>query len=159
MTEGGKRRAFANSASRPLCGPPSCGRAGGRVPVGTLDCMVRSSAEDVDGYLDEVGEGRREVLTRLRQLCCTELKGFEEVMAYGMPAYVRDGAAEIAFASQKQYVSFYLLRSDVREAFTARLAAQDMGKGCLRFRKPESIDFDLVRDLLRATAAASGKSC
>jgi uncharacterized protein YdhG (YjbR/CyaY superfamily) len=121
--------------------------------------MAQSSAEDVDGYLAEMAEGRREALTRLRQLCCTELKGFEEVMAYGMPAYERDGAAEIAFASQKQYVSFYLLRSDVREAFTERLAVQDMGKGCLRFRKPESIDFDLVRDLLRATAAAPGKIC
>ncbi|MFG2522291.1 iron chaperone [Streptomyces sp. NPDC048527] len=121
--------------------------------------MVQSSAEDVDGYLAEVAEERRDALTRLRQLCRTELKGFDEVMAYGMPAYERDGAAEIAFASQKQYISFYLMRTDVREAFAGRLAEQDMGKGCLRFRKPESVDFDLVRDLLRATAPAPGKIC
>ncbi|WP_329615591.1 DUF1801 domain-containing protein [Streptomyces brevispora] len=121
--------------------------------------MVRSSADDVDGYLAEVPEGRRDALARLRQLCRAELKGFNEVMAYGMPAYERDGAAEIAFASQKQYISFYLMRSDVREAFEERLAGQDMGKGCLRFRKPGSIDFDLVRDLLRATAAAPGRVC
>lgn len=121
--------------------------------------MVQSSAEDVDGYLAEVAEGRRGVLTRLRQLCRSELNGFDEVMAYGMPAYERDGVAEIAFASQKQYISFYLMRSDVREAFSGRPAAQDMGKGCLRFRKPESVDFELVRDLLRATAAAPGTIC
>ncbi|MFB7712274.1 iron chaperone [Streptomyces sp. NPDC056105] len=121
--------------------------------------MVRSSAEDVDEYLAEVAEGRRGVLTRLRQLCRSELDGFDEVMAYGMPAYERDGVAEIAFASQKQYISFYLMRNDVREEFAGRLAAQDMGKGCLRFRKPESIDFELVRDLLRATAAAPGTIC
>ncbi|MEV6594836.1 iron chaperone [Streptomyces acidicola] len=121
--------------------------------------MVQSSAEDVDGYMAEVPEGRRDALTRLRQLCGAELKGFDEVMAYGMPAYAREGAAEIAFASQKQYISFYLLRSDVREAFEERLTGQDMGKGCLRFRKPGDIDFDLVRDLLRATAAAPGKIC
>ncbi|MEV6952998.1 DUF1801 domain-containing protein [Streptomyces sp. NPDC051183] len=121
--------------------------------------MVHSEANDVPGYLAEAPEGRRPALTRLRELCRAELAGFEEVMAYGMPVYQRDGAAEIAFASQKQYVSFYLMRGDVREAFAERLADQDMGKGCLRFRKPENIDFDLVRDLLRATAARPGTVC
>ncbi|CAM5653775.1 MULTISPECIES: iron chaperone [Streptomyces] len=120
--------------------------------------MVRSSAEDVDGYLAEVPEGRRDALARLRELCRAELTGYDEAMAYGMPTYVRDGAPEIAFASQKQYMSFYLMRSDVREAFEERLSTQDMGKGCLRFRKPGDIDFDLVRDLLRAVAATPGKS-
>ncbi len=77
-------------------------------------------------------------------------------MAYGMPAYQRDGVAEIAFASQKQYLSFHLLRGDVRDALAGRLVSQDMGKSCLRFRKSGSVDLDLVRDLLRATAAAPG---
>ncbi|MFJ4843336.1 iron chaperone [Streptomyces sp. NPDC088746] len=122
--------------------------------------MVRSTAEDVDGYLAEAPEGRRYALGRLRQLCGAELEGFDEVMAYGMPAYERGGTAEVAFAGQKQYISLYLMRSEVREAFEERLAGQDMGKGCLRFRRPERIDFDLVRDLLRATAAAPpGPAC
>jgi hypothetical protein len=34
-----------------------------------------------------------------------------------------------------------------------------MGKGCLRFRRSESIDFDLLRDLLKATAVRPGKIC
>ncbi|MGW5109580.1 iron chaperone [Nocardia sp. NPDC004123] len=121
--------------------------------------MVQSKAVDVDGYLTEVPEERRGALAELRRLCRKELVGFHEVMAYGMPAYERDGAAEIAFASQKQYISFYLMRSDVREAFGEQLAGQDMGKGCLRFRRPENIDFDLLRDLLQATAARPGPIC
>ncbi|WP_327358283.1 iron chaperone [Streptomyces sp. NBC_01304] len=121
--------------------------------------MVQSEAKSVDDYLAEVPEARRDALTRLRKLCRAELKGFDEVMAYGMPAYERAGVAEIAFAGQKQYISFYLMRSDVREAFTEELAGQDMGKGCLRFRKPESIDFDLLRDLLRAVVAGPGRIC
>lgn len=120
---------------------------------------MRSGASDVDGYLAELPEGRGEALSRLRELCRAELAGFGEVMAYGMPVYERDGVGEVAFASQKQYVSFYLMRTDVREAFAERLAGHDMGKGCLRFRKPESIDFDLLRDLLRATAAKPGPIC
>ncbi|MFG2715634.1 iron chaperone [Streptomyces goshikiensis] len=121
--------------------------------------MVQSKANDVDGYLTEVPEERRSALTKVRQLCREELVGFDEVMAYGMPAYERGGTCEIAFASQKQYISFYLMRSDVREAFEERLAEQDMGKGCLRFRRSESIDFDLLRDLLKATAVRPGKIC
>ncbi|MFB7464003.1 iron chaperone [Streptomyces sp. NPDC056224] len=111
---------------------------------------------DAVTYLAGVPEARRPALTRLRELCLAELPGFAEVIAYGMPAYVRSGeqAAEIAWANQKQYVSFYLLRTDVRDAFADRLAAHDMGKGCLRFRRTDGIDFDLLRDLLRATAAA-----
>ncbi|WP_174184763.1 iron chaperone [Nocardia barduliensis] len=118
--------------------------------------MVQSKASDVDGYLGEVPEARREALTRLRELCRAELTGFTEVMAYGMPCYQRDGVGEIAFANQKQYISFYLLRPDVRAAFADRLAGHDMGKGCLRFRAPERIDVELIRDLLRATAAGEG---
>jgi uncharacterized protein YdhG (YjbR/CyaY superfamily) len=121
--------------------------------------MVQSSATNVDAYLAEVPEERREALARLRELCRAELVGFDEVMAYGMPVYERDGVGEIAWASQKQYISFYLMRSDVKDALAERLAGQDMGKGCLRFRKAEKVDFDLVRDLLRATAKGRGEVC
>ncbi|WP_406000156.1 iron chaperone [Streptomyces sp. NBC_00829] len=123
--------------------------------------MPRSTAEDVDGYLAEVVDpDRLTALVRIRELCRTELAGYEEVMAWGMPCYRRRGGeAEIAFANQKQYVSFYLMRPDIREGFEERLADQDIGKGCLRFRRTESIDYDLVRDLLRATAAAPGEVC
>ncbi|MFJ4683813.1 iron chaperone [Streptomyces sp. NPDC088789] len=121
--------------------------------------MVRSRAETVEAYLGEAQEGQRAALARLRALCRAELTGFREVMAYGMPAYERDGTAEIAFAGQRQYISLYLMRPDVRDAFAERLAGQDMGKGCLRFRDVERIDHDLVRDLLRATAATPGPVC
>ncbi|MFI6940454.1 iron chaperone [Streptomyces sp. NPDC050418] len=124
--------------------------------------MVQSDAPDADAYLAEVeDEARREALTRIRELCRAELKGFDEVMAYGMPGYVRkaNGSQEIAFANQKQYIAFYLMRTDVREAFEERLAGQNMGKGCLRFRSAKNVDFELVRDLLRATAKSQGQVC
>lgn len=121
--------------------------------------MVSSTAADVDDYLAELPADRREALTRLRRMCRHELPGFTEAMAYGMPSYDRDGYGGVAFASQKRYVSFYLLRTDVRDAFADRLAGHDMGKGCLRFRDPGAIDFELLRDLLRATAAGPGHNC
>jgi hypothetical protein len=51
------------------------------------------------------------------------------------------------------------MRDDVQDTFDERLAEQDMGKDCLRFHSPERIDFDLVRDLLKAVAAAPGPVC
>ncbi|MFC5800770.1 iron chaperone [Streptomyces formicae] len=123
--------------------------------------MVQSHAEDVDGYLAEVADpDRLTALVRIRELCLSELGGYEEAMAYGMPTYRRPGTdPEIAFANQKQYISLYLMRPDVREAFGDRLAGHDMGKGCLRFRRTEKVDFDLVRDLLKATAEQPGEPC
>ncbi|MFD5511049.1 DUF1801 domain-containing protein [Streptomyces sp. NPDC059761] len=114
------------------------------------------ATNEVDAYLTHVPEARRDALTRLRELCLAELTGFEETVAYGMPVYVRAGAeaGEIAWANQKQYISVYLMRTDVRDAFADRLAGHDMGKACLRFRRPETVDFTLLRDILRATASA-----
>ncbi|MBL1078392.1 DUF1801 domain-containing protein [Nocardia sp. 2] len=120
--------------------------------------MVSSAAATVDDYLAELPDARRAALSRLRDLCRTELPGFTEFMSYGMPTYERDGAG-VAIASQKQYISVYVLRDDLRAAFADRLAGHDMGKSCLRFRNPDTIDYDLIRDLLAATAATPGSIC
>jgi uncharacterized protein YdhG (YjbR/CyaY superfamily) len=121
--------------------------------------MVRSDADDVATYLAELPADRRNALTAMRRLCQQELAGFDETMAYGMPTYRKGGVAQVAFASQRNYISIYLMRADVREAFAERLAGHDMGKGCLRFRRADAIDFGLLRDLLRATAARPGTVC
>ncbi|WP_216215897.1 iron chaperone [Amycolatopsis aidingensis] len=120
---------------------------------------MHSAADDVDEYLARVPEERREALARLRSLCREELPGFTERMAYGMPSYQRDGTTDVGFASQKQYISIYLLRTDVLAAHADRLAGADRGKGCLRYRRPDAIDFELLRSMLRATAATRGEVC
>ncbi|MCU1646858.1 MAG: hypothetical protein JWN03_7133 [Nocardia sp.] len=121
--------------------------------------MVRSEAADVDAYLAALPENRAPTLTRLREMCRTELEGFTELMAYGMPSYARTNEVEFAFASQQQYISIYLLRTDVRETFTEALSTHNMGKGCLRFRTPADIDFALIRNLLSANATTPGQIC
>lgn len=121
--------------------------------------MVSSAAATVDEYLAELPDDRREVVTAIRDVMRAELTDFREVMAYGMPCYEHEGVTEVGFASQKRYISVYLLRTDLKEAFAERLAGHDMGKGCLRFSSPAKVDLDLVRDLARATAAAPGPVC
>jgi uncharacterized protein YdhG (YjbR/CyaY superfamily) len=120
---------------------------------------MRSNAPDVDSYLDEVPEKRREAVDALRDACQTDLKKFDESMEHGMPSYSRNGDVEVAFASQKQYIALYILRSDVVESHRHLLGDLDVGKSCIRYRKPEQIDLTIVHSMLQATAASEGDVC
>jgi uncharacterized protein YdhG (YjbR/CyaY superfamily) len=120
---------------------------------------VQSQASDVDRYLVEVPPARRETLRELRKLCVAELEGYEESMQYGMPSYGRDGTIEVAFASQKNYISFYILNAAVLDRFRPALQGLNLGKGCIRYAKTEQIDFELVKKILADTASSEAEIC
>ena len=121
---------------------------------------MQSKAENVDEYLEEVPEERREALTRLRNLCLGILDGYEENMSYGMPGYKKAGGEiEIAFASQKNYISFYVLKDDVLNKHRESLKGLNMGKGCIRYTKPEKIDFKIVKGLLQDSYHTDSEIC
>ena len=102
---------------------------------------------------------RFEFLCPLRLASLELLDGFLESMDYGVPAYVRDGEVEVAFANRKQYVSLFILRLDVVDAHRDRLTGLSIGKGCIRYRRPEQVDIDVVRSMLAATAESTGPVC
>ena len=134
--------------------------AAARLPPGRpYDGIVQSDADDVDAYLALAPEDRRAVLNEMRDACRMLLAGFDESMRYGMPAYSRDGVAEIAWASQKRYISLYVMRADVLNAHRGQLAGLDVGKGCIRYRSPAAVDFTVVRSILTAVAASHGPVC
>lgn len=110
-------------------------------------------------YIAESPEERRRGLELLRRLCRDELSGFDEAMRYGMPSYLRDDAVEVAFANQKAYISLYVLRQAAIAANAERLSGLSVGKGCIRFRRPDEIDASVVRALLRSTVTDSGPIC
>jgi uncharacterized protein YdhG (YjbR/CyaY superfamily) len=114
---------------------------------------MRLGATDVNTYV-EAPEKRRRTLVELRDLCHKVLTDFEESMDHGMPCYKRDGTTEIAFASRKNYISLYVLRQNVLDSHRNRLAGVNCGKGCVRYTSPTKIDFEIVRSMLEATAAA-----
>jgi uncharacterized protein YdhG (YjbR/CyaY superfamily) len=120
---------------------------------------MRSDARDVDTYLAMVPGERRAVLGEIRDMCRELLPGFDESMSYGMPAYGRGGITEIAWASQKQYISLYVLRGDVLDAHRDQLAHLSVGKGCIRYRSPAAIDFAIIRSVLTAVASSRGRVC
>jgi len=122
---------------------------------------MQSSAKTVTAYLTEVPPERKAALTKLRRLCRTTLKGFKESMAYGGPCYSRNGEIEVGFASQKHFIGLYLLRTDVMKAHRELLKIKgvSLGKGCIRYPKPEKIDFKVVELILKAIQESTGPIC
>src|ERR1700722_10124395 len=106
---------------------------------------MKSSAANVQEYVAEVPADRRTAIAKLRSLCKKNLAGFDESIAYGMPCYMRNGVMGFAFASQKQYISFYVCGSTAVKDLRAKLTGSSKGKGCVRFARPEQIDFDVVQ--------------
>ncbi|MBT5078579.1 MAG: DUF1801 domain-containing protein [Candidatus Marinimicrobia bacterium] len=133
---------------------------------------MKYESNSVDEYLKAIPEDRREVLTLIRKLLFDNIpSGFEEVLGYGMPAYVVPHSIYpsgyhcdsklplpfINFASQKNFVAFYhmgiyakpkLLEWFVGEYPKHCSAKLDMGKSCIRFKKVENIPFGLLADLV-----------
>ena len=122
---------------------------------------MQSSAKTVPAYLKEVPAERRAALKQLRDLCRATLTGFEESMQYGMPGYSRNGTVEVGFMSQKHFIGLYILRTDVMNAHKHLLKIKGVthGKGCIRYSKPERIDFNVVESMLRATVESEGMVC
>jgi uncharacterized protein YdhG (YjbR/CyaY superfamily) len=132
---------------------------------------VTSTAKTPAEYLETLPPDRREAVARLRQVVADNLPdGFSEAMGYGMLGYgvphsiypagyhcdPKQPLPFIGIASQKNFIALYhlgvyamphLLDWFVQE-FNARSKAKlDMGKSCIRFKKPEHIPFDLIGEL------------
>ena len=133
---------------------------------------MQSKANTIKEYLNEVPEDRKEAFRKLRKAILDNLPdGFKEEMSYGMIGYVvphslyPDGyhcAPELplpfaSIASQKNNIAVYHmgLYSDPKllDWFTSEFPKHtksklDMGKSCIRFRKPEHIPFELIGQLM-----------
>lgn len=121
--------------------------------------MVQSSAPTVDAWLAEADPARAPCLAKIRAVALSTLTGFPEQMRYGMPAYARgDAAPAFAFNSQKQYISLYV-SPRVHALHAEALKGLDAGKSCIRYRRPDQIDFELLERMLADTARLDESAC
>ncbi len=58
---------------------------------------MQSKPTTVDEYLSEVPIERLQALTKLRELCRKELKGYDERIAYGGPCYAKKKLLKLDF--------------------------------------------------------------
>jgi uncharacterized protein YdhG (YjbR/CyaY superfamily) len=120
---------------------------------------VKSAAASVRSYIDEQPQEWQPTLKQLRALCPRELRGFSEDMAYRMPSYSRAGQVEVGFGKQARYLSLYILKQPVLDAHRKQLAGISTGKGCIRYRRPDQIDWAVVTSLLSDTDASEAEIC
>lgn len=115
--------------------------------------LMQSTATTVDDYLAEVPVERQEILRQVRALVRKELPELIESMTYGMAAYTRpvEKDAEVAFASQAQYISLYFPVSVVT-AKRHLLKGLNCGKCCVRYSSVKKVDLDVVQELLQESA-------
>lgn len=139
--------------------------------------MASSAVTTVDEYLAALPPDRVELVTTVRDVVNANLpEGYQEAMQYGMigwsvpheryPAgYHTDPSQPVplaALASQKQYVSLYLMglyvpaagddptaaeTDDVRwfrDAWAATGRKLNMGKSCVRFKRLDDLAADVI---------------
>jgi len=134
---------------------------------------MTSGAKTPAEYIKELPADRKEAIAKLRDVVLKNLPdGFKEQMGYGMLGYVVphkiyphgyhcDPKLPLPFAglaSQKNFIAFYhmgiyampdLLKWFVAEYPKHSSAKLDMGKSCIRFKKPEHIPYKLIGELMK----------
>lgn len=132
---------------------------------------MQSKAATPEEYIETLPAERRLPMLELRKAIQKNLpKGFAEVMSYGMIGYVvphslypagyhcdpKQPLPFMSIASQKSFVAVYHMGIYADQAlmdwFTAEYARQakgklDMGKSCIRFKKPEELPLKLIGQL------------
>jgi uncharacterized protein YdhG (YjbR/CyaY superfamily) len=132
---------------------------------------MQSKANTVDAYIAELPEERQKAIEKLRKVIKKNLpKGFTEAMGYGMMGWSvphsiypagyhcnpKDPLPFMGLASQKNSINLYHMGvyadPKLLKWFTdahAKVSPKklDMGKSCIRYKKPEDIPYDLIGEL------------
>ena len=137
----------------------------------------------VDGYINELEEERKSVITKLRKVILENIpKGFEETINYSMIGYVVphsiypsgyhcDTKLPLPFinvASQKSHVAVYHMgiyaKEELMNWFTSEYPKYskrklNMGKSCIRFKKMEDIPYQLIGELVSKMTVEDWINC
>lgn len=132
---------------------------------------MQSNATTVEEYFETLPEERKAAMNELRKQIKKNIpKGFKETLGYGMVGYVVphtkypggyhcDPKLPLPFlgmASQKNFIAVYhmgiyadpkLLKWFTTEYPKYSNKKLDMGKSCIRFKKPDEIPFKLIGEL------------
>jgi hypothetical protein len=131
--------------------------------------MVSYHVQTPEDYLESIPEERRPIIARVRQLILDNLpKGYVETVNWGMLSYEipleifpntynKQPLSYAGLAAQKYKNSLCLMAvyasleayQSLLEAYTAKGLKPDLGKSCLRKRKPEDLPLEKVAELIR----------
>jgi uncharacterized protein YdhG (YjbR/CyaY superfamily) len=92
---------------------------------------------------------RRSALDVLRATVRAEVPDATEVISYRIPTF-KLGKPLVGYAAFKAHCSFFIMSTDVADAFRDDLAAYDKARATIHFTPAKPLPADLVRKLVRA---------
>src|SRR5262249_52299031 len=107
----------------------------------------------VDEYIAAAEPDRREALRTLRDIIRDAAPQAQEEIRHKMPYYEYHGDL-VAFASHKHHFSVYVMGDRLTDHRDA-LERVNCGNGCIRFKKLDELPLDVLREIVRDTAAAN----
>jgi uncharacterized protein YdhG (YjbR/CyaY superfamily) len=110
---------------------------------------MRIEATSSHDYFEQLPSDRQFPMARMRQLVRKHWPKAKEDMAYGMPTYHLGGQPVFALASQKNHITFYVMPYDLLSAFKHDLRTRNCGKSCIRFKRLEEEDVDLIERIVK----------
>lgn len=144
---------------------------------------MNRTATDTDPYFEALSPERLPAMLRLRDTIRDNIpQGFEEALSYGLPGWVVPHSVYppgyhcspelplpyMSIASQKNFIAVYHMGvyaiPALLEWFQAEYAVQvptklDMGKSCIRLKKPDQIPYDLIGELAGRLSASEWVAC
>ncbi len=106
--------------------------------------------DKIQDYINQFEHTKKQWLEQL-VLFMREETQLEECFDYKMPTYKSDGLY-IAFASQKNYFSFYTNEESVLESFKDEIPSTSLGKSCARIKYTESeaikVMIQVIKDIM-----------
>ena len=107
-------------------------------------------------YYATVPEARRKRLAQIETFISKEAPDAVGSLTYKMPTF-KSNSGWIAFADQKHYIAIYTCSEEKIASYIRKHPHINHGKGCLRFSDSTQIDFDVLREVIRASLF-SGKT-
>lgn len=115
--------------------------------------MEKVKYATVDAYMAALPPDRREPLDAIRALLRETVPDADEAIHYGMPCFSLKGML-FCFASQKNYMSLYVMETDVVARHKAELKGLSVAKSCIRFRTLDQLPMKVIRTILREAVEA-----
>lgn len=94
---------------------------------------------------------RKEKLLKLRSIIKTKAPQLEEGIEYKMLRYSDGQGTIFHLNAQKNYVSLYVGNAEKIDPDGRLLEGIDVGKGCIRFKKPVNISDTLIEEFISRT--------
>lgn len=138
---------------------------------------MQSKSTTPNDYVNEIPEERKEAFQKLRKTILDNMPSeLEECISYGMIGFVVPHSLYpagyhcdpklplpfVSLASQKNFIALYHMgiyaKKELLDWFVAEFPKHsskklDMGKSCIRFKKPEDIPFELIGQLMQKMTA------